>query len=791
MTFSKTLQWLSAAVFIATTTSCDKFLAGKPKKQEFIEVQRDNLRCLKNLSVQVKSYLNAQATSADIDATFACLDTTMAEFQKRAQGTQDANAFSEDDLFQIFKTFLSTAEVSREATSDLLKLKVGLVGGSHKNLTKTEINQLRELLAVLKPELHLLRPFAPLFQFNKNEKVHSKEVISAGFNQLNLTLKRLLAASQLTRTRYYFEDFKSLINNLQLLAGDSKKRIELAADVKNLLTGPEPLQSNADFESLIDSFVEILKLASLQAENYVVFELKTSAALDETLDYFQSWIHLLENSLQFKKRGFLIAGAIDSLILNSVKAKLLPPDMTAETLIGFYRILLVRVLDKGTKGDVLNFTGIQKIHFQNFRRELNAFRLYSLFLKQLDFTKVSAIDDSARLEISAVQNQLREFNFSQALSNHDVQHRSEIDPVEQSKIVRIVDELKLEFLSARPVVYRFDKMVIAANQEAVKQSWPDLTKAVFVKFLARGLMLGWGNVNGSRQIETATLNEANLVTWYEEFKAFGIETKSFDPRSVNSGARSFKEANLFSYSADGNETMTLLETIQYLNILSSGGNTTLAEIKKGFAAANCNMSEMDVFKLPWNNEACAFNDFKVNYKYYLNNLPYLVGFLSRLDDQALFEFYSQAMDVARINHAKKGKLETADIRTFTILLYYIEAMYAQFDTDRNWTFSAQEIRNSYPRFQNFATNFAQKTAADQIAMFNSPLVKELGYGCYSQQDLIRESFIFLVYKGVTPGLRDLNIAPCFGNRALIPFTGEVDRKTIINTFKILKAVLGS
>ena len=70
-------------------------------------------------------------------------------------------------------------------------------------------------------------------------------------------------------------------------------------------------------------------------------------------------------------------------------------------------------------------------------------------------------------------------------------------------------------------------------------------------------------------------------------------------------------------------------------------------------------------------------------------------------------------------------------------------------------------------------------------------MQALGYGCYSEDDLIKESFIYLVYNGHTPGLTDLNIAPCLGGRSLIDFTGEVDRKTIINTFKILKAVLGS
>lgn len=777
---------LTTAAIIVFALGCDKFLVGKPKQQDFIEVKKDTLKCLKNLSSQVKSYLNAESTDADIDSTFTCLDTTLAEFQKRAAGSQDANAFSEEDLFQIFKTFLSSANISREATADVLKLKKGMLGGSETSITKTELTQLRELLKVLKPELHLLRPFAKLFQFTKADKLHSKEHISNGFKQLSVTLKKLLSASQLSRSDYYFDDFKSLLDHLQFTAGKAKGKMQLVTDVKNLLSGAEPLKTTADFETVIDSLIQILELTSLRTENHVLFEIKDSAALKESISYFEKWISVFEDTLQFKRRGFVSAESIDALITNLVDEKLLPPQLTAGTLVRFYKIIFVRTLEKGISGDLLNFSGIRKVHINNLRRELNAFRLYSNFFDSINFPALGDPEEISRLEISSVQSQLKNYSFNNAILS-----RADLDLGEQSKIVKIVDELGKEFLHSRPVVYRFDKIVIAANQESVKQSWHDLTKALFVKFLARGLMIGWGNAGPARQIENSHLTETNLVQWYEEFKALGIEIKAFDPRSANSGARSFKEANLFSYSADGDDRMDMFESIQYLNILVSGGSKTLAEVKLGLKAANCNLGELDVFDYPWNDETCALKDFKINYKYYFNNLPYLVGFLSRLDDQQFSNFYYQAMEVSRVSAATKGKLETADLRAFTILLYYIEAMYAQFDLDRNWTFSSEEIRGAYPRFKKFATDFAKQTASDQIALFNLPLVQGLGYGCYNQEDLIRESFIFLVYKGVTPGITDLNIAPCFGKRALIKFSGEVDRKTIINTFKILKAVLGS
>ncbi len=779
------LKMALGIVFSLGLLSCDKFLTGKPKKPDFIEVKKDNLKCLNEITTQVQAYLKTESNVQDIDDTFACLDVTLNEFQLRAQGSEDANVFSHDDIFQIFQTFMADAKISKDATLDILKLKAALLGGDEKSLSKVEITQLRELLKVLKPELHSLKPYVKLFTFTKADKVHSKEKINDGFNQLNLTLKRLLAASQLTRSVYNFEDFKQLINNLQLVGGSSGSQIDLINVVKNLLTGSEVLQSTADFESVIDSFVEILRMYSIQTEGYVFFELKNSQSLSEALDYIEKWFQIIENSLQFKKQNNISAKSIDALILKISEQGFLSKDIRSETLIQFYKMILVRVFSNGSEGKISEFTGLNKLHLLNFRNELAAFKLYQSFIDQLSFLASKNVS-SPEISISDIQKNLKDFNFKAKLSK-----MTELQATEQVRLLQSVDELRSEFLSKRPVIYRNNKMVIAANQDIWKQSWLDLTKAVIVKFYARELLIGWGNASETRLVANATLTEANLVKWYDEFKSIGIELKVFDPRAINTGSKSFKEANLFTYSADGNERMGFFETVQYLNILSSGGSQTLSEIQTGLTKAGCNTTEIDLFNKPWNNEACAIKDLKLNNKNYFNNLPYLVGFLSRLNDKQFLEFYEQAMETSRINPLTKGKLETADIRTFIILLHYVEAMFAEFDVDRNWTFSANEVRWSYPRFKSFATDFAKQTSADQISMFNLDIVKLAGYYCYSQQDLIQESFIFLVFNGSTPGITDLNIAPCFTSRPLIDFSGEVDRKALIKTFKILKAVLGS
>jgi hypothetical protein len=136
-------------------------------------------------------------------------------------------------------------------------------------------------------------------------------------------------------------------------------------------------------------------------------------------------------------------------------------------------------------------------------------------------------------------------------------------------------------------------------------------------------------------------------------------------------------------------------------------------------------------------------------------------------------------------------VEFSDISGMNTLLHFMEGLYAVHDLNRNWALSESEIKQGYPKFQSFATDFARKSSASQIKQFTGWEGKIAGYGCFKEADLIRESFVFLVYNGRTPGLGDLNKFPCFLGKSLIKFTGEVDRMRILNAFKVIKSALGS
>jgi len=780
MTFRNTLLLLLAL----TQFSCSEFLKGKPKKEDTIQVSKQSEDCMKDVSEKWKSFLDASADDKEIDKAFACVDATMGEFQDRVEGRADANSFTVDELQKVFDKFMSGTKVPAEATKDLMMLKSALIGGSSDKLTKKEISEMRKYMEVIKAEAKALMPYAALLKFKKEGTPFSKKMLQDGFGQLNISLKTLFRASQVYRSDYQFSDLQKLITHLKILDEEQATLISLAGLIKNLLGGNQALQAESDYLTFIDNFTEVLRLYSFHIQGYVQFSIDKKEAMDDTVGYVDNWISLLENSLQFKRSKTISVETLDPLIAEVSKRGLFPIDVQTETLLQFYKLLIVRGFDSGTSAEVTAFTGLTKGHISRVRREIAVFKLY--------LQMISQFDGKNRISVAVMQSKVKAFDPKEA------SFLNKFDQNSKRIVLDAFEELRQELLGEKPSLYYKKKMVIAANQGDWGQNWQDLARGLYVKMLARELLIGWGTTPQTKLVATSYLTETQLIQWYSDFRQFGIEVKTFDPRTTTSGAVSFKQANLLTYAADGDDRMNFLETIQYLNMLISGGGQTIAEMRLGFENAKCQLEDKDVFGNFWMDEKCAAADLKKSFRNYFVNLPYMSQFVAKMNDQQFEDYYNRIMSVGRVNQQLKGqRIETADLRNMSILLYSIEVLYAVYDTNRDWSFSPDEIRKAYPRFKNFATHYAKTHAQDQIAKFNGWLAQSIGgYGCYTEDDLIRESFVFLVFNGKVPQKTDLKTVPCYGvplmnARPLIEIQGQVGRGEIINTFKIMQSVLGS
>lgn len=776
------------SVIILGFTSCSEYLDGKPFRSNYIEIKTDaKLACLDNVATDLEKFLDSDVTDAKIDETVSCINKTLTEFQTKVEGRADATSFTSAEVFEILAKFASQAGVSQLAATNIILLKAAILGGDPAKITKSEINLLKNYLLLVKDEAKNLRPFIKLFYFAASEKAFTKSFIKDGFVQLNISLKNLYKSSQLANASYSFDNFKEFIINVLNLSEDKKAMADIASKLNTVLNGNVSVLSEEDRIAYIDNLTGVLNLYSLYMNGYVKFEISTSAEMNGTLDFIENIVGLIENSLQYKKTSVISAKSIDGLTTALTNSNFLKYKISSYDAAVFYRTLIVRVFESGVKGDIFGFTGLNSFHLSNFKREIGIYKVYSKMLERVAGEDLFALRGITSAPLKEIQQSIAVLNISD-----EQEILSRYSPQLQTQIINNVNDFRSEFIESNPVLFRNGKLGVAVNQDTWAQKWKDLARGLYVKMLTRLLMQGWGQIYPLENIRTNYLTEMDMTNWYAEFKHFGIAIKSFDPRTTNSGAAGFKTGNLFTRSGNGDNKLNFKELAENLGLLTSGSGSIYHEINEALTAAKCNLPELDVFENHWNYESCLFSILKNNYKLYFSSLPHLVAYLDTLPEDQFRGYFEAVLNVARVDDANKDlKIETADIRSMNALLYFIENVYVNHDTNGNWNLSEAEIKTAYPKFAGIATKFAYANSHTQIEDFTSWKGAVAGFSCFSEQDLIRESFVYLIYYGRTPGQSDFNSFPCFTNRPLLNFTGEVDRKKIINTFKALKSILGT
>lgn len=778
---------LKAVVIVMMAFSfsgCSEFLRGKPKAQDYIEVKNNNLGCLDNLSEDMKKFLDAEASEQDLDNSMICITNILTEFQVKVEGRADKNAFTAFEIYDMFRVFAPEAGLSEAAANNMVHLKSALIGGDKTRITKPEITELIKYLGLVKEEAKKLLPYIKVYYMEETNKQYSQAFIREAFSKLNLTLKRLLNASKLSNSGYKFEDFKSMLVNMLNLAGDEKNMVEIMAKINYVLNGYQLELSDSERAQYIDNLTEFLRLYSMYSNGYVKIDFENLDDLDSNIEFIHEAINLLEKSLQYTKTSLISANSIDRLLIEIANSNLLNPKVRASSLISIYKTVMTRLFESGLNGNILNYTGIKPVNFIHLKREIAVFQIYSRLIKRT-ITQDSINAGLTHYNIRELQRVISGLNI-----NNEVDILGRFDANNQYQINSIVNELRNQFLDANPVLYHNKKAGLALNQDQWSQTRGDLAKGLYIKMFSRWIMMGYATPFQVMGVTNLTLNDVSMYLWYSEFKAFMIDIKNFDPRTFNSGTALVKAGNLFTRSGNGDNILNFKEFHEIMATQLSGGGPLYKEIEDDLLAARCDLPELDVFNKNWKIESCFDQVVRANYRKYYSALPHLIAYLETLTDVQFKQYFRELLNIARYDQGLAGqRIETSDINTMNSMVHFIESVYLVHDTNRNWFLSESEIRTAYPKFKSIATEFAETTARADIEKFTSWMGDVGGYGCFSREDLIEESFIFLAYNGRTPNQSDFNSFPCFLGKPLLNFSGEINRHRLTATFKSLKDVI--
>lgn len=710
---------------------CSDFLKGKKPEAEVMEFADTRFVCLKSVPDQIKKLSVGESQEEDIRQGFDCVAEALRYFNKRTFGALEG-AYTTEEMRNFFgKYFLKENNVSPEFAAELMKIKKALLGGSVTSISKEEINQLIVLLGFLRDEFIELSPYMKVYLLQVPEKKADWNQVSLATEQLRRSLQRLLDKVQIAHSDYGFEDaknalagFADFVKGPQAFAPYERYSAWVPAieAIKNVLMG-----KRAHFMDLYqwkDSLDTVLDLYELSLRyHYSISEWKFDDALKlrQATQFFDQALKLLLNSHQMRTTGFVPVEDLDYLI--DQLSSLVDLRISNKTLKISYRSLLVRILNPEPGGDVRALMGLQKKHLLTLQREFNIFRLQQSFIDYLTLTTADRGVTSAEV----YQAYLR-FNKNAVIEN-GLSH----DPMEQKALHAAWQDLGGLLRGAVPLILnKENRFVIASNHHMLKQHWIALTRANFMRSLSRFLILGYGD-NTQGLLSQASLSKAGLILWYDDFHEIGIELKAFDPRSANSGARSFLEANFFTFSGNGDDKMDQAETFEFVSTLFSAGLGISEDVRRHMTAARCEVPQLDVFGYAYLNESCFKKQVRQHIGLYFNNLPGLVNYVHSLPEAQWNVFFDYLITASLVENQKRGYIETANIRSMVMILHYIEAVMLLHDRDRSQGLSLDEVYSAAPRFMSFFKTVSKA----------------------KHETILKEGFAYLIFKGSLPSATDL------------------------------------
>ena len=763
-------------VIISTLSSCTDFIHGKKDKQENLKIELVDGSCAKDFKQQLTKISNSEASELEINAVFACVDKYMNQLQNKVEGEARADVYDAQDLLYITNRFFKDLQLSKDVIKKITNLKKALVGGESDSVTRQEITEIRNYFKNdLQPEVIRLAPHLKVLKMDaESDRAYDEKEVFAAIEQTRKSLKVLALKSNFERSGYRYNDAKELLFALDFVDENNKHLVDTIDSVRQLLIGNSViLKTNEDFSIFIDNAMDAYSLYLNSCRGQIKFEISSLNNIRKVIGFFDHIADLLNSSYQYKKTGRISTYDLDQVLKILIDKKIFPFDVKFTTFQDFYKVTLKRVLEQETSDYI---TGKQ---LNNYYKESELFKLEMSYLESLDAQKTYKMIDLQK------SRKL----YAQKTSYYVVS--TKLTNPERFQVATQWIEMNLDLYQSYPATIKNNKYMLMKGLKNENFSVLDLARSFYIKMMGRELLLGWGNGRTTTQFKEATLSLEQMKTFTREFNQFGIELKLNDPRSTSDGSKAFLEANLFGFTSDGNQSMSMSETFEYMHYLVAEGTNTTAEIQKDLTTAKCELPELDIFGYHWNPESCFFLNLKHNYSKYFAGKPGLVSYLSKLSDKEFNEYYSMMMDFSRFDMKNKNiKIETVDTQTFVVATSYIEAMFARYDFDSSATLSAAEIRTAYPRFKAFAEDYSIKNAADSLKEWDESLLN-ICRSFYTKDDLIRESFIYMVLnKGKMPKMSDMNYILC-GTNGLFTFKNEIDRKSIVYTFLVLKDVLAS
>lgn len=676
----KTTRALLLGFALLSMSSC-KWLGEDSYEAKIIEVNSQQENCFADFSALIKDYFSSNASLERIDVFFSCVEKAIDDFMRRTSEANPEKGYNESEIANLLESFLLDSAEGGIYSKRFLLLKRMFVGGDTQHFKRAEWQKIKILWPNIRQSILNTRELTDSYYFYNTEKEYHK-VLEKKQDEFAVALSELLnkfaaAGGEMNAEELMF--FKD-----QILSFDSLKRFrpifDGIFDLYSSFPTSQPKNWTNAFE-LIEKALRInayIRRSNLETDIFtpngtVYYALVVKAILD-TVDYAHSlnWYNPIEQSAL---EG-IFAGLYDSkIVFKNVNSK--NEFLTAIRQVG-KNLFSPQYDDRWTisKEDVV----FLKYKFNTWMQTL--------------------VDVLESYDNQSMATQYRDliYPIEYAKDYQQAAHELYNDVATQSHIYNpMLDD-----------VFSFKTHFIAEPEKSFRSS----TQAVFNHFYQASLANivsfffdTYGRQKGVALEKDKLVTENTVERIYRDIRPITVAEGIINPLSCSSGSRSFLEANLFSYSGNGDDKVNVYEGMQWFaSILSAG--TTSRDIYRGAIDAGCAIPGSAKFQnFEYVDAKCFKEFFKKDYVKHLYHIP---GFISFINNDDFDKFYNQYFSMVRTCKNNDYPFSFDEVQYATALLQYIESLFEVFDKDSHDWYVFERKKNNILEFSELWDAYNQR-----------------------------------------------------------------------------------
>jgi|GEM_PF-6486443 len=605
--FSKASQVrLLVMTFILSLLSCSLPLNEKQSKPSKPEAKLSfDSKCLKEIGTNLSEWAEGEGEDSKLQSTWVCLESAIDVFKTKVVGKgSPRDEYSPEEVASFFQGYvLKETKFDPPLMAEIMAIKVLLVGGSDKKITRGELDRFKALIQLLKEISIETKPFMKVYttKWAPNAKSlsdselqkfrQSSAILGAAGTRLSAFISKNEGSYDLNRLPVLFKELQKFSKTPWTWLPKLNQYIPLLVSVKGILFGDlkSELVSSVNKSQLPAFFsVAVQAYTSFLEYNYFISpafgegklsDLSQGAGLRSLGRFVENGLALINVFPDARAEKVVPVEEIYELWLTAKKADLVPEKISDESIRNLLPVVFNRILlNPSVRQQGTVIAGLTRFATQYVAEEFGAWSAVQNFAAGFfqgnsipradpDLSQKGLAESWSQLVqcLTKAPDQIELCKFPIP----DEARKAAASVAQPQELIRSAQEMQAMFTSKLSLSHRQGQRLQMGN-EALPYTFESVSVINLSRTLTRILLHAYASRTGlpGKNIFELTSDDAKLAI--KDLNPIAADLNFIEANSTSFATLRFFEANLFTPHGDGSDEVNARELTSLVLYILSG-----------------------------------------------------------------------------------------------------------------------------------------------------------------------------------------------------------------------------